>query len=69
MTTYCCDNCGKQVTVGNLLKLKINRLDVELCYECNANYISKLEAASNKVDEEFMSNMKHQPFAFKFNCM
>lgn len=69
MITCFCDNCGKQTVNNGLLTTKINGFAVDLCYECHSNYASELEAAQNKVDKEFMSNMKHPPFAFKYSCM
>lgn len=69
MITCFCDNCGKQTRQNDLSTTRINDFEVDLCYECYSHYASEIVEARKKVDEEFMSNMKHRPLAFKYKCM
>lgn len=68
MKTCFCDSCGKHTAESGLLIAKINGYTVDLCHECHGQFIAEIEEAQKKVEVEFMSNMKHQPFAFKYHC-
>lgn len=68
MKIYYCDCCGKQTAETGLMDTKINGYTVDLCYKCHSHFAHEIEHAKKKVEVEFMSNMKHQPLAFKYCC-
>lgn len=67
MKQFFCDKCNNQVYEHeDLISVKINDYDVDLCRRCNNVLVDQLSIAKRQAGIDFMKTMVRQPLGFRY---